>query len=142
MDFKYVWAFDPGSVATGVACIHPDSDDFVLAEQFPDPKDAWHFFETQSSVDDIVLIEMYRSAGFLNQHAQKTIEVIGFLKHTYEYYYGKPALIVAEQARLSGRREASKFMGADMEDLWTDPHRKDAFSALAHCCAYRRRISG
>jgi hypothetical protein len=31
-------------------------------------------------------------------------------------------------------------MGGTIDELKRDPDRKDAFSALAHCCVYRRTV--
>lgn len=139
--FNYIWAVDPGSVATGVAVVHSDDPEYFHAEQFTDPKDAYDYLAGAYCSLDTLLIEMYRSAGHLNQHAQATIEVIGFIRHAIEHSCGKAALLVTEQSRLSGQREAADLMNGSIDTLRMDPNRKDAFSALSHACAYRRRIS-
>jgi hypothetical protein len=137
----FIWAFDPGSKGNGVACVATDNLEYVLVDQFPDVQDAWHFYDTHALTTDTVLIEMYRSSGHLTKHAQATIEAVGFLKNAYAYYLGREPVMVAEQARLSGQREAAELMGDNIDTLRRDPFRKDGFSALAHACAYRRRIT-
>lgn len=137
----FIWVFDPGSKGNGVACVHTTDLKCFLVEQYPGVQEAWHFFDTHVLSTDTVLIEMYRSAGHLNKHAQATIEALGFLKNAVAYYLGREPVMVAEQARLSGQREAAELMGGDVDTLRKDPFRKDGFSALAHACAYRRRIT-
>jgi hypothetical protein len=137
-----IWAFDPGSVATGVARTHQRSafwDAFQVADEL-DVKEYFWLYEHDQ--DDVFLIEMYRSGGYLNKHAQRTIEVIGGLKMLIRSHTGIDPVMVTEQARLSGQREAAALIGDDIDVLRTDPERKDAFSALSHACAYRRRING
>jgi hypothetical protein len=89
---------------------------------------------------DTILIEMYRSAGYLNKHAQATIEMVGAIKLISKLIFWTPAVMRAEQARISGQREAAELMGASIEFLRADPGLKDAFSALSHCCSYRREL--
>ena len=136
----YIWAFDPGSRATGVAVVHSENPEFWEAEQFADPKDAFFYMDSRSAVGDRFIVEMYRSAGYLNQHAKNTIEVIGWLKNAIEYFYEQTPLMVPEQKRLAGRREAAELMGMSIAEMEQDIHRKDAFSALSHCCSYRREL--
>lgn len=137
-----IWAFDPGAVATGFAWVSTDGP-YWLADQANDLLDVngevWSYVH---GPEDVYLIEMFRSAGYLNRFAQDTIEVIGALKFMVRSHWGKEPLIVAEQARLSGQREAAELMEDDLDVLREDPLRKDAFSALAHACAYRRKING
>ena len=138
MQLNYIWAFDPGSRATGVAQVHPENLEFWGADQFTDVKDAWHYVDSQVGFGDTFIIEMYRSSGHLTKHGQATIEVIGFLKNAIQYFYDVQPIMVPEQARLSGRREAAELMGMSIGEMETNPTRKDAFSALSHCCSYRR----
>lgn len=136
-----IWAFDPGSVATGIAWVYQHAESFE-AFQMDSDTDIWEaIHNVDHGRDDIFLIEMYRTAGHLTKHAQNTIEMIGSLKTTIRLLLVEP-LLVTEQARLSGQREAAELMEDDMDILRKDPLRKDAFSALSHCCAYRRRLNG
>ena len=138
-----IWAFDPGSVATGVAFVYQHAESFQAC-QFEDIDDVAGVLEDDQfhDRDDIFLIEMYRTAGHLNKHAQRTIEMIGGLKYMIRSLTGVEPQLVTEQARLSGQREAADLMNGSIDTLRQDPQRKDAFSALAHCCAYRRRLNG
>jgi hypothetical protein len=137
---QYIWAVDPGSRATGVAVVHSENPEFWEAEQFADPKDAFFYIDARTSMTDVFIIEMYRSAGYLTNHGQRTIEAIGWLKNAIEYFYDKPPIMVPEQARLAGRREAAELMGMSIAEMEQNPQRKDAFSALSHCCSYRREL--
>lgn len=140
-----IFAFDPGAVATGVAWVYQYADSWG-ARQFSSPVDAWEFLEENSAgSDDIVLVEMYRSGGHLTKEAMATIEIVGFLKYATELGWGwgpgPKAIMRVEQHRLSGQREAAQLMGGTIDELKTDPERKDAFSALAHCITYKRTLT-
>lgn len=138
-----IFAFDPGSVASGVAWLDTVTDQFY-AGQFADPVEAWQVLEEEGDKDDPVLVEIYRSGGHLTKHAAATIEVVGYFKYAARYGWGwgpSQAIERVEQHRLSGRREAAELMEGTIEALEKDPERKDAFSALAHCCAYRRSLN-
>lgn len=137
-----IYAFDPGAVATGIAWLDTASDLFY-ANQFTDPLEAWKVLEEEGYKDDVILIEDYRTAATLTKEAKATIEIVGFLKHSVRYGWGwGPAepIMRVEQHRLSGQREAAQLMGGTIDELKSDPNRKDAFSALSHCCVYRRTI--
>lgn len=137
-----IWTFDPGSVATGIAWVKTDAPHWD-AFQMDDVVDIHYtLHDYVHGIPSVFLIEMYRSAGHLNEHAKRTIEVIGALKLSVQVITGYKPLMVAEQARLNGQREAAELMKDDIDVLRKDPLRKDAFSALAHACAYRRRING
>ncbi len=137
-----IFAFDPGSNATGVAWLDTVTDEFY-ANQFKHPLDAWRVLEDEGYKDDVVLIEGYRTASSLTKEAKATIEIVGGLKMLATYGWGwGPGTYVerVEQHRLSGRREAAQLMGGTIEELESDKDRKDAFSALAHCIVYRRTL--
>jgi len=139
-----IWAFDPGSNATGAAYIE-DSDTRLTwwASQYADPLEAWERLIDHGGKDDIVLIEDYRTAGHLTKEAKATLKVVGFLEHSARYGWGWGAnepVMRMEQHRLSGRREAAELMGGTIDVLESEKYRKDAFSALAHCCSYRRTL--
>lgn len=137
-----IYAFDPGANATGVAWLDTTTDAFY-AYQFADPLDAWRVLEDNGYKDDVVLIEDYRTSANLTKTAKATIKIVGFLEISARAGWGwGPGnyLVRVEQHRLSGRREAAQLMDGTIEGLESDPGRKDAFSALAHCCAYRRSI--
>ncbi len=136
-----IWGFDPGSNATGVACL--DGDHSFKWGQFEDPIEAWEQLIEFGNKDDIVLIEDYRTAGHLTREAKETLKIVGFLEYSayYGWGWGQSAPVMrVEQHRLSGRREAAQLMGGTIEELESDKSRKDAFSALAHCCVYRRSL--
>jgi len=137
-----IWAFDPGAVATGVAWVY-DNGPGHYATQMSHPVDAWDILINHGAEEDIVLVEDYRSGSQLTKEAKATIEIVGFLKYSTKYGWGwgpnEPVMRV-EQHRLSGQREAAELMGGTIEALKTDPDRKDAFSALAHCITYRRTL--
>jgi hypothetical protein len=135
-----IWAFDPGAVATGVAFVEEDG---WYADQFPDPILAWDQLIEYGGKHDLVLVEDYRTSAQLTKEAKATIEIVGFLKYNAEYGWGwgaNSAIMRVEQHRLSGQREAAELMGGTIEELRRDPNRKDAFSALSHCCVYRRGV--
>jgi hypothetical protein len=135
-----IWAFDPGAVATGVAWL--EGDDWY-ADQFPDPILAWDQIIEYGGKHDLCLIEDYRTSAALTKEAKRTIEIVGFLKYNAEYGWGwgaNSAIMRVEQHRLSGQREAAELMGGTIDELKSDPSRKDAFSALSHCCVYRRTV--
>lgn len=138
-----IWAFDPGAVATGVAWVYAQDFDNWHAQQFANPVDAWEELVEYGGKDDIVLIEDYRTAATLTKEAKKTIEIVGFLKYSAQYGWGwgpNSAVMRVEQHRLSGQREAAELMGGTIDELKSDPSRKDAFSALSHCVVYRRTV--
>lgn len=137
-----IWAFDPGAVESGVAWLCTD-EPYWGAYQYADPLKAWENVEMEGQKDDVVLIETYRGSGALTNTARETIEVVGFFKHVTRMGWGwgpSEPIMRVEQQRLSGRREAAQLMGGTIEALESDKNRKDAFSALAHCCAYRRGL--
>jgi hypothetical protein len=107
-------------------------------------EDLWDIWDTLIDVEvasgDVSIIEMYRSAGYLNKHAQNTTEAIGALKFMCKSIWIAEPLMRPEQARLAGQREAAAMMGLSVTELRQDPFRKDAFSALSHCCSYRREL--
>lgn len=146
-----IWAFDPGSVETGVAYLNLDIERKIKVvewQQFADLHQVWDFYHAWRSWEDVVLIEAYRSAGHLTKHAQNTIEVVGALKFAVERDENGPEeyTMRVEQHRLSGRRDATKFFYTpdhiEPEDqiMWieNDKGAKDGFSALSHCFAYWR----
>ncbi len=142
----YIYSFDPGSSATGLAALDTWTNDFA-AKQFENPMDAWAAFEQamktrRAEGSDILLIENYSSGGHLTKEARKTIGVVDFLYYASSYYWYEyvDVQMRVPQARLSGQREAAEFMGSTIELLKVDPKRKDAFSALSHACAYRRAL--
>lgn len=137
-----IFGFDPGSNFSGVAWLDTVTDQFY-AGQFADPVDAWGVLEDEGDQDDVVLVEIYRSGGHLTKEAKATIEVVGYFKYTARYGWGwgaSKAIERVEQHRLSGQREAADLMGGTIDKLKVDPDRKDAFSALSHCTAYRRSL--
>lgn len=138
-----IWAFDPGSVATGVACY--TNDNVWLANQFTDPVHAWEFFERNNmdswdnNPDDIALVEDYRSGGHITAHAKNTIEVVGFLKYNLRME-GYPFHMRVEQHRLSGNTKADRLLISRGIKNPESPNWKDARSALAHCVTYHRQF--
>lgn len=138
-----VFAFDPGAVATGVAWLDYPSSSWY-AKQFADPVEAWQVVEEEGERDDVILVEIYRSGGYLTKEAMATIEVVGFFKNAVRLGWGwggKVPVLRVEQHRLSGQSEAAELMGGTVAELKKDPERKDAFSALAHCITYRRTLN-
>ena len=139
-----IWAFDPGAVATGVAYLEDDSTGLIWwASQYTDPVEAWDWLIDYGGKDDICLVEMYRTSAQLTKEAKATIEIVGFFKYSAKYGWGwgpNEAVMRVEQHRLSGQREAAELMGDTIDKLKSDKNRKDAFSALAHCVAYRRSL--
>jgi hypothetical protein len=136
-----VIAVDPGYNFTGVASL--DGARWT-AKQYSEPWDAWCAVENCLEYhprDAILLVEDYRSAGHLTKEAKETIGIVGMFMHMAPKMWAfelDTVLLRVEQHRLSGRREAAGLMGGTIEDLEKDNERKDAFSALAHCCAYRK----
>lgn len=135
-------AVDPGAVASGVAVM----DGHVwFAKQFKDPQAAWaaieHEFD-EADGDVVFLIEDYRTGSHLTKEAKATIGLVKFFEQATWYYHAYKVTTVmrVEQHRLSGQREAAYLMGGTIDELKKDPERKDAFSALAHCCVYRRSL--
>jgi hypothetical protein len=139
-------AVDPGAVATGVAMVYSQAaPEYYTAVQFKDPLDAWGAIENAFDFDNedtVFLIEDYRTAASLTKEAKATIGLVRFFDLAAKYYhtYGVEVVIRVEQHRLSGQREAAQLMGGTIDELKSDPNRKDAFSALAHCCVYRRTV--
>jgi hypothetical protein len=138
-----IWAFDPGSNATGVACY--TSDQNWLANQFADPVKAWEFFERNwmdswdNSEDDIAIVEDYRSGGHITSYAKDTIEVVGYLKHSLRAE-GYPYVMRVEQHRLSGNNHADALLIGRGISNPLSTNWKDARSALAHCLTYHRQF--
>lgn len=138
-----IWAFDPGSVATGVAC-YTDNTNW-LANQFTDPTEAWEFFDRNNldswdnSEDDIALVEDYRSGGHITSHAKNTIEVVGFLKYNLRME-GYPFHMRVEQHRLSGNNHADALLIGRGVTNPQSTNWKDARSALAHCITWHRQF--
>jgi len=138
-----IWAFDPGSNATGVACY--TSDDNWLANQFVDPVKAWEFFydnwtmSWDNSDDDIAIVEDYRSAGHITSQAKATIEVVGYLKNSLRQE-GYPLIMRVEQHRLSGVTKADELLISRGVMKPESVNWKDARSALAHCITYHRQF--
>lgn len=137
-----IWAFDPGSNATGVACY--TSDQAWLARQFLDPVKAWDFFEQEISMEwhtpeVTVIVEDYRSGGHITSQAKATIEVVGFLKHSIRSW-GYPLAMRVEQHRLSGNTKADELLIARGIKNPESINWKDARSALAHCITYHRQF--
>jgi hypothetical protein len=138
-----IYAFDPGSVATGVACYTNDTT--WLARQFTDPVDAWEAFENDMSMswdnpmDVVALVEDYRSGGHITSHAKNTIEVVGYLKLSLRAS-GYPFHMRVEQHRLSGNTKADKLLISRGITNPESPNWKDARSALAHCVTYHRQF--
>lgn len=135
-------AVDPGAVATGVAVY--DKGLYQVVKQFNDPMVAWSAVEQEFDHDGDVtfLIEDYRTASHLTKEAKATIGLVRFFELAAKYYYSYNVTVVmrVEQHRLSGQREAAELMGGTIDELKRDPNRKDAFSALAHCCTYLRTV--
>lgn len=138
-----IWAFDPGSNATGVACY--TSDHNWLANQFADPVHAWEFFDSNNmnswdnSSDDVALVEDYRSGGHITSHAKNTIEVVGFLKYNLRME-GYPFHMRVEQHRISGNSKADELLISRGVKNPESANWKDARSALAHCITYHRQF--
>lgn len=145
--FMKIWAFDPGAVATGLAWLDKDEDMWAAA-QFANPQDAYRIFDREYAFDDVVLIEDYSHGGAFTREAKETVEIVGFLKHALGYVNSQtfsndiPVFIRHKDKRLSGQAEAAALMGGTTVDLKKDPENKDAFSALAHACVFRRELNG
>lgn len=138
-----IYAFDPGSNATGVACYTNDGN--WLANQFADPVRAWTFFENHwmdswdNTYEDVALVEDYRSGGHMTSQAKATIEVVGFLKLSLRAA-GYPFHMRVEQHRLSGNTKADELLVARGIKNPESNNWKDARSALAHCITYHRQF--
>lgn len=138
-----IYAFDPGSVATGVACYTNDTT--WLARQFTDPTHAWEFFENDwmhswdNTHEDVALVEDYRSGGHITAHAKRTIEVVGYLRLSLEAS-GYPYHMRVEQHRLSGNTKADELLRGRGINNPESPNWKDARSALAHCITWHRQF--
>jgi hypothetical protein len=137
-----IYAFDPGSVATGVACYV--NDEYWGARQFTDPVHAWEWFENDwahswdQSDEDMTLVEDYRSGGHMTAHAKNTIEVVGYLKLSLRSA-GYPFQMRVEQHRLSGNNKADQLLKARGVLNPESNNWKDARSALAHCITWHRQ---
>lgn len=135
-------AVDPGAVATGVAAVYSHADTW-LAAQYEDPLRAWEVAE--ADIDDHsdvhFLVEDFQTSAQLTREGRATIGLVGFFELTARYYHSYITVVVkSPQHRLSGQREAAELMGGTIDELKRDPARKDAFSALSHCCVYRRTV--
>lgn len=139
-----IFAVDPGAVATGVALLEGTH---WKAEQWERPQDCWMFIGENLDYhpnEAVLLIEDYRSAGNLTKEAKATLEVVGFFKIASRMAWAfelEDVIVRVEQQRLSGQRDAALLMGDTIDHLKRDPNRKDAFSALSHCVAYRRTLA-
>lgn len=138
-----IWAFDPGSNATGVACYTSNND--WSARQFVDPVHAWEWFYDNWTMswdngnDDLALVEDYRSGGHMTAQAKATIEVVGFLKYSLRAE-GYPFHMRVEQHRLSGNSKADELLIARGVKNPESTNWKDARSALAHCITWHRQF--
>lgn len=137
-----IWAFDPGSNATGVACYTDDTS--WLANQFTDPLKAWGFFTNHLEMswgdpEITAIVEDYRSAGHITRQAKDTIEVVGFLKFSLQSW-GYPPHMRVEQHRLSGNTKADELLISRGVKKPESANWKDARSALAHCITYHRQF--
>ena len=135
-------AVDPGAVASGVACIYSHTESW-FADQYTDPLKAWEVIE--DAMDDahecVFLVEDFQTSAQLTREGRTTIGYVGFFELAARVYHSHHTILVkSPQHRLSGQREAAQLMGGTIEELKRDPSRKDAFSALSHCCVYRRTV--
>jgi hypothetical protein len=125
-------AVDPGAVASGVATIYTDTEIWE-AFQYEDPLQAWDAInadiEGHPKEKEIhFIVEDFQTSTQLTREGRATIALVGFFE------------LVARSYHPSGQREAAELMGGTIEKLKRDKNRKDAFSALAHCCSYRRSL--
>lgn len=141
-----IYAVDPGAVATGIASLDTWTNDFH-AKQCTSPLGAWGALQYEissrrSESMDVLLIEDFSSGGHLTKEARKTIGIVDFFYYaSFHYLWDSVDVYMrSPQHRLSGQREAAELMGSTIEKLKVDPEKKDAFSALSHCCTYRRTI--
>lgn len=141
-----IWAVDPGAVFSGVAFIKHHSDTFSWG-QFSDPTELWYsimeggdFHSGFQPWTDTLLIEDYTHGGAFTKEAKQTLEVFGYIKLRAQEEAWRKVEVRHKDKRLSAQREAAKLMESTVAELKDDPARKDAFSALAHCIAYRREM--
>jgi hypothetical protein len=137
-------AVDPGAVASGVAAVYSHADTWMAA-QYEKPLDAWYAAESDidGHYDEDVhfIVEDFQTSTQLTREGRATIGLVGFFELTARYYHSYITVVVkSPQHRLSGQREAAELMGGTIDELKRDPARKDAFSALSHCCVYRRTV--
>ncbi len=138
-------AVDPGAVASGVATMYTDVEMWE-ALQYEDPLQAWDVInadiEGHPKEKEIhFIVEDFQTSTQLTREGRATIALVGFFELVARSYHPYVTVVVrSPQARLSGQREAAELMGGTIEKLKRDKNRKDAFSALAHCCAYRRSL--
>jgi hypothetical protein len=138
-----IFAFDPGSSATGLACLK-DYGQPVLSEldldwwQYTDEVELYNeFMKLKPTANAVVLVEDYSHGGAFTLEAKRTLEVVGFLVRQAT----RDGLRVERRhkdKRLSSQSEAARLLGDTVANLKKDPARKDAFSALAHTIAYKR----
>lgn len=132
-----IWTFDPGAVATGVACL--DAFEGARWWQFTDPRDAFRTLSYYGNrYVDIVLIEDYSHGGTFTIEAKDTLKTIGYLEYASRDARFNNVILRHKDKRLSGQGPAARLMGDTIPALKKDPKRKDAFSAVAHCVVYKR----
>lgn len=131
-----IWCFDPGAVATGVGWLGPGKSG---AKQFKDPIEAYAAVMIEAELGDHFLVEDFSHGGAFTKEAKETLKVLGFLelRLRMEAY---TVVLRHKDKRLSGQGRAAELMGSDVKTLKTDPLRKDAFAALAHCVVYERDV--
>lgn len=135
-------AVDPGAVATGVAAVN-SHDEFWTAAQYTDPLEAWAAVEDEldNNLECTLLVEDFQTSSQLTREGRITIGYVGFFELAARHYHSYHTILVKiPQFRLSGQREAAELMGGTIDQLKRDASRKDAFSALSHCCVYRRTV--
>lgn len=136
---RWVWALDPGAVATGVAWMSLEGNVAWGAFQFDNPLKARK--TCNPAEDDIVLVEDYSHGGTFTKEAKQTLEVVGYLRYSLEAR-DIETIVRHKDKRLSGQSEAAKLMNSTTAVLKKHPDHKDAFSALAHCVTFRREYNG
>lgn len=90
-------------------------------------------------MDDVAIVEDYRSGGHITSHAKATIEVVGYLKNSLRAE-GYPLVIRVEQHRISGNAKADQLLLSRGVKNPESVNWKDARSALAHCLTYYRQF--
>lgn len=133
------WAIDPGAVASGLAWI--DGASCWDALQFDDPVELYQHLTNSLLPQDVVLIEDYSHGGTFTAEAKATLKIVGFMEYALTEGQIVSPVLRHKDKRLPGQRDAAQLMGKSVADLKKDPHRKDAFSALAHCIMYRYEMA-